>query len=268
MKTNYQIPALLILFGINFITAANEVVILSDKVGTEIDAHENRFYRIFPNEKNLISGQILLIGDGKYRLMLIKNIDGKKKRVRRYLTENRVEELKSHIDSQPYFTEKEKILMYEGMDFLRAEKILNEIYKPQFVKVTHSKNKSLKGTLIKFDKRLLYVQTATTTEVIDLDKLDKLSYRSNEIDHTSLRPFVTAGTSVIGFLAARVYNNQRPTIYNENGLARKDLDAYRQIFGVVLGLIFSSEVSDAISTLLTPTETLFLSEAEYEKQNY
>ena len=143
---------------------------------------------------------------------------------------------------------------------------MNEIYKPQFVKVTHSKNKSLKGTLIKFDKRLLYVQTATTTEVIDLDKLDKLSYRSNEIDHTSLRPFVTAGTSIIGFLAARVYNNQRPTIYNENGLARKDLDAYRQIFGVVLGLIFSSEVSDAISTLLTPTETLFLSEAEYEKQ--
>ena len=128
MKINYQIPALLILFGINFITAANEVVILSDKVGTEIDAHENRFYRIFPNEKNLISGQILLIGDGKYRLMLIKNIDGEKKRVRRYLTENRVEELKSHIDSQPYFTEKEKILMYEGMDFLRAEKILNEIY--------------------------------------------------------------------------------------------------------------------------------------------
>ena len=121
MKINYQIPALLILFGINFITAANEVVILSDKVGTEIDAHENRFYRIFPNEKNLISGQILLIGDGKYRLMLIKNIDGKKKRVRRYLTENRVEELKSHIDSQPYFTEKEKILMYEGMDFLRQK---------------------------------------------------------------------------------------------------------------------------------------------------
>jgi len=268
MKLNYQIPALLILFGINFITANTEVVILSDKVGTEVDAHENRFYRIFPDEKNLISAQILLIGDGKYRLMLIKDINGKKKRVRRYLTKDKVEGLKFQIDRQPYLTEKKKILMYEGMDFLRAEKILNEIHKPQFIKITHSKNKSLKGTLIKFDERLLYIQTATNTEMIDLDKLDKLSYRSNKLDHTSLRPYVTAGVGIIGFLAAKVYNNQRPTIYNENGLARKDLDVYRQIFGVVLGLIFSSEVSDAISTLLTPTETLILSEAEYEKQNY
>ena len=39
--------------------------------------------------------------------------------------------------------------MYKGMDYLRAEKIINEIPKPQFVVVKHSDNKKLKGTLIK-----------------------------------------------------------------------------------------------------------------------
>ncbi len=248
--------------------ANSEVIILSDKVGTEIDTHENRFYKIFPDEKNLVSAQILLIDKGQYRLMCIKEINGKKKRVRRYLTEERIEKLKFHIDMQPYFTEKDKISMYEGMDFLRAEKILIEIPKPQFIKITYSEDKTLKGTLIKFDERLLYIQTATTTERISLDNLDKLSYKNEKLDNTFLRSYIRVGTGIVGLLTARIYNNQRPSIYNEKGVARTDLDAYRQIFGVVLGLIFSSEVSDAFSTLLTPTKTLILSEAEYDKQNY
>ena len=44
-----------------------EVMILSDKVGTEIDEHENRFFRIFPNEKGLIDAQIVRINDSKFR---------------------------------------------------------------------------------------------------------------------------------------------------------------------------------------------------------
>ena len=67
---------------------------------------------------------------------------------------------------------------------------------------------------------------------------------------------------------ARVYNSQRPDTYNQYGIPRNDLNAYRQIIGFIFGLIFSSEVFDAVSTLLTPTETIILSEAEYEKQNY
>ena len=67
---------------------------------------------------------------------------------------------------------------------------------------------------------------------------------------------------------ASLYNAQRPVIYNDYGIPRKDLIVYRQIFGTIIGLIFSSEVFDAISTLLTPTDTIILSEAEYEKENY
>ena len=67
---------------------------------------------------------------------------------------------------------------------------------------------------------------------------------------------------------ASLYNAQRPVTYNEHGIPRKDLSAYHQIFGTIIGLIFSSEVFDAISTLLTPTDTIILSEAEYEKENF
>ena len=44
---------ILTLFGKD-ISDQVEVIILSKNVGTEIDEHENRFYRIFPEEKGLI----------------------------------------------------------------------------------------------------------------------------------------------------------------------------------------------------------------------
>ena len=54
-----------------------EVQLLSPRVGTEIDVHENRFYRIFPREKGFISAQILSNGPDQFRVKIIKEIDEK-----------------------------------------------------------------------------------------------------------------------------------------------------------------------------------------------
>ena len=245
-----------------------EVMILSKNVGTEIDEHENRFYRIFPREKGLIDAQILRVDGQKYRIDIVKDVKGKVTKVRRYLEQEKYDELKAYVDQQPVLTEEAMTAMYSGMDFLRAEKIINEIPKPQYVILRHSMNKKVNGTLFKVDQNILYVQTATAIEKVSLDDLDRMAYRPSIGNFDNLRPYAFVMTGLSGFLMASVYNSQRPTTYNDNGIPRNDLNAYRQIFGTVIGLIFSGEVFDAISTLLTPTETIILSEAEYEKENY
>ena len=158
--------------------------------------------------------------------------------------------------------------MYEGMDFLRVEKILDDIPKPQYVFLGYSKYKKLKGTLFKVENKELFVQTATRVETVQLKTLDKLSYRPKIKEFKSLKFYSHLGTGFFGYYMASIYNDQRPTIYNEFGVPRKDIDAYRKIFGTIIALIFSSEVSDALSTLLTPRETIILSEAEYKRENY
>ena len=245
-----------------------EIVILSSNVGTEIDEHENRFYRIFPKEKQIINAQFIRISEEKYRIDVVKKINGKINKVNRYINQNEFDKLKIHVDNQPVLTKKLVTAMYEGMDFLRAEKIVNEIPKPQFVILRHSKNKKLSGTLLNADDNTLYIQTATTIEKIELDKIDRFSYRSSLGNFDYLRPYTFFITGLTGFTMASLYNAQRPVTYNDYGIPRKDLSAYRQIFGTIIGLIFSSELFDAISTLLTPTDTIILSEAEYEKENY
>ena len=124
-----------------------EVMILSGKVGTEIDEHENRFYRIFPKEKGFVNAQILRINEENYRVVIVKEIRAKQKTVKRFISQEGFDKLKAHVDSQPEFTEEAKIAMYEGLDFLRVEKIINEIPKPQFVILKHSGQKVLKGSL-------------------------------------------------------------------------------------------------------------------------
>ena len=241
---------------------------LSDKVGTEIDIHENRFYRIFPNEKGFISAQIIDAGQGNYRINIVKEIDGKKVKVRRYLNREDLNTLQNEINKLPPFTNKRKIEMYEGMDFLRAEKIIKEIPKPQFIKIKHSKNKKLKGTLLKVEGNILYIQGPTLVEKVSLSSLDRISYRTSFGKYDNYKNYFYVGTGLLGLLGGHGYNSQRSVIYNENNIPRNDIVFYRYLSGIILGLIFSSEVFDAVSTLLTSSETIILSEAEYDEINY
>ncbi|MBT5364489.1 MAG: hypothetical protein HOL10_09565 [Candidatus Marinimicrobia bacterium] len=255
----------IILLGVVY--AQTEIVVLSQNVGSLIDRHENRYYKIFPDEKGLFNAQISKVNESKFRVTIVKKIRGKSKRMKRYISLKEFEKLKEHVDSQPKLTEKEKIAMYKGLDFLRAEKIVNEIPKPQYVELLHSGQKKLKGTLILVEDNMLHIQTSTDIEKIHLDNLDQLSYRSEIKDLNKLRPYIYTFTGLAGLTLARIYNSQRSTIYNENGIPRNDLKGYTQLFGIVIGLIFSSELFDAVSTLMTPSETIILSEAEYKKKN-
>ena len=95
------------LFGV--LAAQTEVMILSPKVGTEIDTHENRFYRIFPKEKGFINAQIIRLDKENFRVVIIKKIRGKEMMVKRFISLDDYEKLQLHVDAQPEFTEKAKI---------------------------------------------------------------------------------------------------------------------------------------------------------------
>ena len=241
------------------LAAQTEVMILSQKVGTEIDMHENRFYRIFPKEKGFINAQIIRIDKDNFRVVIIKKVRGKERLVKRFISLDDYEKLQLHVDAQPELTEKAKIEMYEGMDFLRAEKIINEIPKPQYVILKHSGQKKLKGSLFFVDENMLHIQTPTTIEKVHLSDLDQLSYRPEIGEYEYLRPYLYGITGLTGFALAQKYNSQRQP--------ETDIKWYNLFYGTIIGLIFSSELFDAVSTLLTPSETIILSEAEYEKKN-
>ena len=52
--------------------AQNEVIVLSQKVGTEINVEENLFYRIFPGEKGFVNAQIVQVSNNKFEIRIVK----------------------------------------------------------------------------------------------------------------------------------------------------------------------------------------------------
>ena len=122
------------------------------------------------------------------------------------------------------------------------------------------------NSIIPLEDKILFIQTPTTLETVDLSEVEAISYRMTIEDFTYLKPYLFGLSGFIGLGMAQVYNSQRSIIYNEYGIARTDLNRYTQLYGIVIGLIFSSELFDAVSTFLTPSETFILSKETYDAQ--
>ena len=72
MMTIIKIIIVFFFLNIHSLFGQTEIIILSSNVGTEIDEHENRFYRIFPKEKQLINAQFIKFGEEKYIFDVVK----------------------------------------------------------------------------------------------------------------------------------------------------------------------------------------------------
>ncbi|MGY8787655.1 MAG: hypothetical protein ACKVH5_05080, partial [Fidelibacterota bacterium] len=68
-----------------------------------------------------------------YRVIIVKEIHGEIKNIKRFISQEKYESLQTIVESKPVFTKEEKIKMYEGMDFLRAEKIVKNLPLPQYI---------------------------------------------------------------------------------------------------------------------------------------
>lgn len=283
---------------------AKDVVILSQKVGSEINEEENIFYNIFPDVKGFVNAQILQQSNNRYIFRIVTKRNGEFDEIIKHMNLKEFATLQNYVNGQPEMTEEAKIAMFEGLDYLIAGKIVNEIPKPQFVKIKYSKSKTIhadlagklnsmpkwlrggtsftaksaerfvkwlttpttKGTLIKVEENILHIQTATRMDQISLSDVDAISYRLTIGEYDFIKPYLYGISAFVGMGMAQIYNSQRSIIYNEYGIPRKDLNRYTQLSGFVIGLIFSSELFDAISTLLTPSETFILSKDTYERQ--
>ena len=237
--------------------STDEVVILSQRVGTIIDIHENRFYRIFPKVRNFYSAQIYSTSDYNYKVRIVVTRKGKQKVYEKKMTLKQFTRFQNKVNAQPEFTDQEREIMYAGMDFLRAAQIITELPKPQYVKIIHNGNKRLRGTLVSFENNIVNVQTGRSLEKIDLDNVELISYRLSDNEFLGIKSYIYALSGAIGLRVAALYNSQRNP--------RLDESWYYRFYGITLGLIFSGELYDALSTMLTPTETFILSREKYEQ---
>lgn len=240
------------------IYSEGEIYVLSSRVGTEVDIHENRFYRIFPFEKGFINAQFIEYKPNEYRVKIVKEVMGVKVIRTATISTKKFRQLQDHVNSQKEITEEALEEMYKGMYFLQADKIIHKIPKPQYVKVKYTNKHYLSGTLLDYVDEILFIQTPFRIEKINLNQIKQISYRTNIESFVDYKSMFYIGSAVAGLALGEVYNRQR--------FPQKDVRWYNRFYGISLGLIFSSQIFDAFSTLLSSKSTFILDEEEYEKQ--
>ncbi len=90
-----------------------------------------------------------------------------------------------------------------------------------------------------------------------MNDVKRISYRLYSNEFLRLKSYIYVLSGAMGLNVASIYNSQRSP--------RLDESWYYRFYGIVMGLLFSSELYEALATLLTPSETFILSQEEYEK---
>ena len=105
------------LVGLCVIRAQQEVVILSPRVGTLIDVHENRFYRVFPKIRNFISAQVYSTSYTGYKVRIVVNRKGKQKTYEKKMSMNQFTRFQNKINKQQNLRKKLAQLCMQAWTF-------------------------------------------------------------------------------------------------------------------------------------------------------
>jgi len=243
------------LFWVGILSAQNQVIILSPKVGSVIDVDENEFYGIFPNARGFESAQIFM-GDGHvYEARIAQKKRGNRFTTSKFIPMEEYAKLQVSVNSQPELTEKRRKLIRENLFYLRVPEILRDIEKPQYVNLKIVGGKKIKGTLVSFQNDTVHVQTAIKLLHLDIHELESISYRLSTRDVLVLKPIIRTLSAIIGLGFGEYWNEQR----------NPELDQrwYYRFFGIIGGLIISGELYEAMATIISPTETFALTESEF-----
>lgn len=231
-----------------------EIVSVSDKVGTVIDAEENQFYGLFPDITGFESAQFYEV-DGKHYVARIVIVEySRRKIIRKKYSSREYFEMQIKMDSQPILSDEDRQNIGVNLFFLHTEKILNDIPMGASVSVLQRSGKKIKGELISYEENALNLQTLWGLTKISVWELEKVSYRETIMERPSWIPIVFGFTAVAGFSIAEVWNRQQTP--------RAEMRWFNRIAGAVAGSFIAPSLYKVVNVTTSPKTTFTLTDFE------
>jgi len=231
-----------------------EVVPLSAKVGTTVDAEENIIFRIFPDVIGFESAQIFALPDNTYEVKIAYLKYGRKKIKTLNYTFDQFITLKHMIDRKPAITLKDRQEIYKNLTYLRTSEILEKIPTGQFVVVKHVNGKKIRGILLPFVDNRLQIQTPVQVVDIPYYEVGGISYHKSFKTRLKWRKWIYAAGAMLGIGMAEIWNGHtKPVI---------EMTWHYRFMGLLLGLLGGQEMYEAVNIISSPKSHFTLSPEE------
>ncbi len=222
------------------------IVPLSQKVGTTIDAEENLIYGIFTEIRGFESAQVFEISENEYQVRYVIIEQGRRVTREKSLTWNEFFQLKQAIDKQPVISAADRAAVYQDLNYLRTTDIVESIPTGQFVKIKHVNGRTIRGILLPFEDNLLRIQTPIQVLSFPYHEVQEIAYRKEIKERPSWRKWIFASAAAGGLMMAEIWNTQ---VAPQN-----DLGWHYRFLGTILGLIGGQEIIEAVDIIFSPQE--------------
>ncbi|MFH1851909.1 MAG: hypothetical protein ABIA75_06155 [Candidatus Neomarinimicrobiota bacterium] len=221
-----------------------EIIPLSSKVGTTIDAEENLLYAIFPEIQGFESAQFFQVKEDLYQARIIFHKDGQVITNKKFYTWKEYIDLKHQIDRMAPITDQDRQNLYQDLTYLRTREILDDIPTGQFVKVKHVGGMTVRGILVPHGNDLFRIQTPVQIVAFPYHEVGAISYRSVIVEQHHRRKWLYVVGAGLGLGLSEVWNSQT---------AQPSSQAWHNRFlGSMLGLMLGQELYEAANILLSP----------------
>jgi len=257
-KISFPFLIFLMLFYLSPVVAQRgEIIPLSPKVGTVVDAEENTFYNIFPEIKGFESAQFYQVEPNRIVARIVFVEYAHKRMTRKVFTLWQFTALQNRVNRFPMITEDDRKALSENFTYLETVAVLKSIPLNQYVTVKHRNGKRITGTLLAFDGKWLEIQTPVSILSLPIWNLERISYRQKLVKHPRWKPVIFIICAATGLAVSEIWNEQTNP--------RIEMVWHFRFLGTVLGLLAASEVMDSVDILTTPKKVFALTPGEMDR---
>ncbi len=233
----------------------NDIVILSIKVGSTIDAAENSLMDLFPDVKGFQSAQFYKLSEDRYLAKIVYVDRTRRKLKKRQYSWRQFQQLKYRAGSHPAITEEQRSQQLDYLTYLRTHNIMEDIPTSTFCTIKHESGQRFTGTFVKYEDREITFQSLTKRFKFPIEELVSITYRPFLDDGQLWKKWSAFGIgAVAGTSFAEIWNSQKSP--------RIDIVWYNRFLGMGLGFLIGSEIFEAISVITSPAKVIALTPEE------
>lgn len=227
-----------------------EILPLSKKTGTVLDAEENIFYSVFTDVRGFESAQFYQMDDLSVSVRIVFVNRGIKKTSRRRMSLRDFVELQNRVNGLPQITDHDRDNLKKDLIYLQTDEILKSIPINRYVQVSRVSGMKIKGHLEMYDGRELIVRTVFGKRKVPITNLKAIAVRDPEKSRPRLKWLVPVACGSGGFIAASLFV---PGKYENT-----DRETFYRFAGAAAGLTATGPVISRIQAYLTPMEVFNL----------
>ena len=248
-----------VLLSAIIIAQEGEVIEISKDIGYTLDAEENLHYEVFKDIPNFESAQFFEVSRNRV-VARISFIEYTLLKVsKRAFDLKEFSDLQLRLRQTPKITDEIRESFRKNLTYLRTKSVLENIPTGQYLEVKNRKGQWVRGTLLRFNKNRLLIQTPISIKQVPMNKMRLIKYREQIIRKPEWKLNIYGLAAILGVGLMETWNRQTSPDWGYKW--------HNRFIGATLGLVAGAEAYDTSMILLTKKTQFGLTPEELDKLN-